>query len=500
MSIRRQLALVFIGLMTGVFVISMLINSLFLNDFYTMRKEQELVKAYRFLNQGIRSDGTTTSEELDHFDEICSASNIAYVVTDEMFDKIMYLEMNQRILGTMVGRLTGYVLGFDADIDQTSTTSILSQKENYTIQRRYDSALDVDYLEIWGKLDAGYYFLFRILMESIRESSDISVDFMKYVCLAGILVSAVVIWIVSSRIAKPILELTDLSKRMADLDFGVKYTSGGNNEIGQLGSHFNQMSEKLEKAYSELMTANNELQKDIERKEKIDEKRREFLSNVSHELKTPIALIQGYAEGLKEGIHDDDPESRDYYCDVIIDEAGKMNRLVKSLLTLNQLEEGKETVVMERFDLVPLLKNKIASVSILAGQKNAAISYEGPDSLPVWGDEYKVEEVITNYLSNAIHYVEGERLIRVCVKDLEPKVRVEVTNTGPQIPEEDLGQIWDKFYKVDKARTRAYGGSGVGLSIVKAIMESIHQNYGVENLPDGVRFWFELESGSHVTG
>ena len=275
----------------------------------------------------------------------------------------------------------------------------------------------------------------------------------------------------------------------------MKYTSGGSNEIGQLGEHFNRMSENLEKAYSELLTANNELQQDIQKKQKIDDMRKEFLSNVSHELKTPIALIQGYAEGLAECINDD-AESRDFYCEVIMDEASKMNTMVQKLLTLNQLEFGNDKIVMERFDLAMLLKNKIQSISILAQQKEAEISYRGRDCVYAWGDEFKIEEVITNYLSNALNHVSGAKKIEVRVEQDGEQVRVSVFNTGEQIPEADIGQIWDKFYKVDKARTREYGGSGVGLSIVKAIMESLNQKYGVENRPDGVEFWFTLKSGS----
>ena len=497
MSIRKQLAIMFISLMAAVLVVSTVVNSLFLENFYNVRKQRVLVQAYEQLNSGVSSEGKISDSDLLAYEDICTANNIMYVVTDDTFHRVLSLEMDEINLGTMIGRLTGYALGFDQELDRhQSKTTVIQQKDNYTIQKKYDSALGLEYLEIWGKLDCGYYFLMRILMESIRDSARISNDFFRYVAMVGILISVILIWIMTKRVTRPLNELTELSKKMAELDFGVRYTSGGKNEIGQLGEHFNEMSEKLEKAYGELRTANNELKKDIEKKEKIDEMRREFLSNVSHELKTPIALVQGYAEGLKECVNDDDPESRDFYCEVIMDEAGKMNSLVRKLLTLNQLEEGYEKVVMERFDLMPLIKGKVSSVSILAQQKNAEIVCEGPDRLPVWGDEFKVEEVITNYLSNALNHVDGERKITVrAEKKADDKVRVSVRNTGTQIPEEDLDQIWDKFYKVDKARTREYGGSGVGLSIVRAIMESFHQDYGVRNLEDGVEFWFELDGG-----
>ena len=252
------------------------------------------------------------------------------------------------------------------------------------------------------------------------------------------------------------------------------------------------MSEQLEKTISELKSANNQLLKDIENKEKIDRMRQEFLNNVSHELKTPIALVQGYAEGLKENISDD-PESREFYCDVIMDEAAKMNKLVKNLLTLNQLESGRDEVTMERFDIVSLIRGVLQSMDIMIQQKEAKVNFEASDPVYVWADEFKIEEVVTNYTSNALNHLNGEREIEIRVLPEDDRVRVTVFNTGTPIPEEDIPKLWNKFYKVDKARTREYGGSGIGLSIVKAIMESLHQQYGVQNYDNGVEFWFTLD-------
>ena len=267
---------------------------------------------------------------------------------------------------------------------------------------------------------------------------------------------------------------------------------GGEDEIGVLGANFNTMSERLEHTISELKNVNFELQRDIEQKEKLETMRTEFIGNVSHELKTPIALIQGYAEGLKEGISDD-PESRAFYCDVIIDEAGKMNQMVKNLLTLSQLEEGDE-VMFARFNVVDLIRGVIQSNEILLQQKEVQLQFRQDQPVYVWADEFKVEQVLRNYLSNALNHVEGERVIdvRLQVDEIREIVRITVFNTGKPIPEEELEHIWQKFYKVDKARTREYGGNGIGLSIVKAIMESCGQDYGVVNYGNGVAFWFEL--------
>ena len=335
-------------------------------------------------------------------------------------------------------------------------------------------------------------FLLRSPVESMRESASISNRFLLYIGSVLIVVSILLIWYFSKRITDPIRELARLSDRMADLDFDAKYTSGGSNEIGELGENFNRMSEKLESTISELKKANNSLQKDIEQKDKLEKMRNEFLGNVSHELKTPIALIQGYAEGLKEGVNED-AESREFYCDVIMDEASKMNQMVKNLLTLNQLEFGDEDIVFERFNLTALVKGVLQSMEIMADQAGAKIMLHTEEDIYAWADEFKVEQVVRNYVSNACHHVSGDMVIEVKMVQKDGKVRVSVFNTGNSIPEADAPHIWDKFYKVDKAHTREYGGNGIGLSIVKAIMKSFNQEYGVKNYDNGVEFWFELD-------
>ena len=301
-----------------------------------------------------------------------------------------------------------------------------------------------------------------------------------------------IIMVFTNKITKPISELTKLSRRMSDLEFDARYESSVGNEIDLLGESFNRMSEQLESTISELKSANIKLQKDIEDKVKIDKMRKEFLDNVSHELKTPIALIQGYAEGLKENISDD-PESREFYCDVIMDEASKMNKLVKDLLVLNQLESGKDETIMERFDIVSLIRGVLQTMDIMIQQKEANVIFEEESPVYVWADEFKVEEVVTNYVSNALNHLEGERQIELKLQMEGDRVKVSVFNTGKPIPEEDLPNLWSKFYKVDKARTREYGGNGIGLSIVRAIMEGMDQKFGVQNYENGVEFWFTLD-------
>ncbi len=254
----------------------------------------------------------------------------------------------------------------------------------------------------------------------------------------------------------------------------------------------NSLSDKLQETILELKTANNELQLDLQRRSEQEQMRQEFLANVSHELKTPIALIQGYAEGLQENVNDD-PESRDFYCEVIVDEADKMNKMVKRLLSLNQLEFGNGQVHLEHFDVQEVIKSVLASSEILFRQKEITLSFNESEPVYVWADEYMTEEVVMNYVSNAVNHTGGERIIEVKIQSVEGHARVSVFNTGEKIPGEEIGKIWNKFYKVDKARTREYGGNGIGLSIVKAIMEAHNQRFGVKNYDNGVEFWFELD-------
>lgn len=484
-SIKRQLAGIFIGVMAGTFLCCGLVNALFLEEYYLNNKKETVVGAYSILNQGFREGREDEEDFISQLDLICSTDNISVFVMDNSGAPRLYTNRDYQILKQ---KLYNYIFGIDS-----REVTVLNREENYTLRESRDYLTQADYLEVIGTLDTGEPFIMQTALESIRESAAISNRFFLYIAFVAVAVSSLLIWWLSRRISEPVLELTDISRRMTELDFDAKFTSDVQNEIGVLGHHINQLSETLEKTISELKTANNELQKDIERKTQIDEMRKEFLSNVSHELKTPIALIQGYAEGLKECINDD-AESRDFYCEVIMDEAGKMNTMVKNLLSLNQLEFGNDVVTMERFDITALIRNVLNSSKILMNQKEIHLIFKETEEISVWADEFKIEEVVTNYISNAINHCEFDKVIEVKIVKETDTVRVSVFNTGRPIPEEDLDKIWQKFYKVDKARTREYGGSGIGLSIVKAIMESLHRECGVQNYDNGVEFWFELDA------
>lgn len=487
-SIRRQMVIVFVGLIIFILVLMFAANTGFLEEYYIVHKQADLLDMYSSIDTALQNGDLKEESVTSKLMRQTEKGNLSAIVIQPDGNFIFSTEPDAG--NPLYLKLFAYI--FDKNQDKGK---LLKSTDSYKIYKTKDFMNSTEYLEMWGKMSDGCIFVIRSPLESIRESADLANKFLVYMGGIAILLGGLLVWFFSRKITDPIKELAVLSQRMADLDFDAKYTSGGDNEIGVLGRNFNIMSRRLEKTVSELKSANNRLQKDIEQKEKIENMRNEFLGNVSHELKTPIALIQGYAEGLKEGVSDD-PESREFYCDVIMDEAGKMNRMVKNLLILNQLEFGDDDTEFERFDIVSLIRGVLSSCEILIQQAGATVDFIADESVCVWADEFKTEQVLRNYITNAIHHVENEKRIEIRVISREDRVRITVFNSGKPIPEEDLAKLWDKFYKVDKAHTREYGGNGIGLSIVKAIMESFQQEYGVRNFENGVEFWFELDAGT----
>lgn len=397
-------------------------------------------------------------------------------------------------LDRMIESMREYIL---YDITDAETDKLVDSSDRYKIYRSSDRYTSSENYDLIGKLDNGVYCFIRANYDTIAETAAVSNNFFAYVGVGVILVEALFIFLISKTFTRPLKDMNEVAKRMASLDFDAKASVDTGNEFGELAGSLNELSERLEKTILELKTANNELRTDLDRRVEIDDMRRDFLGNVSHELKTPIAIIQGYAEGLKDNVNED-AESRDFYCDVIMDEASKMNAMVKNLLSLNRIEYGESQLEMERFDVAELIKGLLQSASVLAGEKEVRIIFNAEEPHFVFADEYMAEEAISNYISNAFHYVSGENIIEVTLTENDGRLRVSVFNSGSTIPEEDLDKVWIKFYKVDKARTREYGGSGIGLSLVKAIMELHHQQCGVLNRDGGVEFWLELDSSPEV--
>ncbi len=503
-SLRTSLVLLTVGMIVFALLLIGVINHYFLGSFYQSFKQRQLMSTYELINTtDLTSEDDETDEDSDEDSGDGDIQDFIGVLEFPSSIKKVSIENNIQILVTdtdmqnfratgresieEAARLFGYFTGLYRDGITTIETS-----DMYTIQITEDRNISTEYLEMWGQLDSGEWFLLRTPLESISTSARLSNVFFIIVGAIVAIASLILMWFLSRRFTKPITQLTELSQKMAGQDFEARYEGESYKEIDILGQNYNKMSEALESTISELKSANVELQKDVERKTQVDEARREFLNNVTHELKTPIALIQGYAEGLKDNVAED-VESREFYCDVIIDESAKMDTMVRKLLSLNALEFGNDPVTFDRFDLTQLVRGVISGMQILIQEKQADVSFPVDEPVYVWGDEFKIEEVVTNYLSNALNHLDYDRRIEVTFKHDNGRVLVSVFNTGNPIPEADLDHVFEKFFKVDKARTREYGGSGIGLSIVKAIMEGHNQQYGATNYDNGVAFWFTLE-------
>lgn len=497
-SIRTRITFIFIGLTVLILLAVWAANTWLLEDYYVQDKIKILEKGYTSIDTILQkyplselepySEGSNADELSEVLKDLGDRYNTTIVLVDNVTGNAVVSSARDK--NFLVRRLLGYAL------DQSEEpVEVIRKYDNYVIQRSYNPLDRSADLEAWGFFsDNTTLFIMSIPLSSVWESVDLSNRFLLIVGSIVMVLGSLIIYLVIRKITLPIMDLAKLSEEMTNLNFDMKYTGQQQDEIGILGRNMNEMSDRLKETITELKEANDQLQKDINEKIQIDEMRKEFIANVSHELKTPIALIQGYAEGLTEGMCEDE-ESRNYYCGVIMDEAVKMNRMVKQLLNLTALEFGNDTPVMETFNLTDMIRGIITSSSILIQQKEAQVIFEHQDPLPVVADEFKIEEVITNYLTNALNHANGEKKIEIRAEELETQVKVTVFNTGDPIPEEDIPKLWTKFYKVDKARTRAYGGSGIGLSIVKAIMESHHQEYGARNVEGGVEFWFTLEKG-----
>ena len=376
-----------------------------------------------------------------------------------------------------------------------SSNNINDDNAKKHINTRRDSDI-----ECFGFLsDNQTAFFLTIPVGSIKESIDLFNRVLIVLSIISIIGGSVAIFIISNNMTKPLLELSEISKKMSHLQFENKYEVKTNDEIGVLGNSINDLSQKLEKAIKELKNANVQLKSDLAKKEELDLMRQEFVANVSHELKTPIALIRGYAEGLENKDIVSDNENRDYYISVIKDETDKMNNMVHELLSLSSLERGNEELDIERINLLEVVRGVANSFELKIKENSIKFEINIDDNMYVWADGFKLEEVVRNYLSNAINHVDDKKYIKIYADMCEEsKIKLIVFNSGIQLDEVEREKIWDKFYKVDKARTRDYGGTGLGLSIVKAIAEKHSTVCGCENVIinnlKGMSFYFILNT------
>ena len=487
-SVRVKLFMTLSLVILLIIIFLILVNNFVLGRFYLYSKRQTLKSVYRTVNDYYNNDKSENFEE--KLEQIAIQNNFDILIRNN--ENVNIYTSNKDFYSTF-GQMNEMTSRFNIGVGE-----LIEQSDNFVIKKIKDSKNGITYILLSSTLDNGYLLYIRIPISSIQESVKISNNFLYLMAGFAILIAAVIVSYVSRKFTDPILELNDIAKKMSNLDFSHKYRiKDVDDEINNLGRSINVMSDKLERTINQLRNSNIELEKDIEEKSKIDEMRKSFISDVSHELKTPIALIQGYSEGLLENVNTDE-ESRKFYAEVILDETNKMDKLVKQLLELMKLEYRKREFNNKEFDIVELEKEVIRKTNVMIEEKHAKIEFNLSEEINVFADDFYIEQVISNYITNAIKHVkeiDGKKVISIVneVNIEKNKVRVKIFNTGENIAEEHINRIWNRFYKVDESRNRTDGGTGIGLSFVKAIMNNYGNRYGVTNKEDGVEFYFDLD-------
>ncbi|MBR6404241.1 MAG: HAMP domain-containing protein [Eubacterium sp.] len=478
-------------------LISWSISNHFIEKFYVAHTMNALRSTYESCNEFFGDKENIKALDKEEIVSLYGyvenqAGAAIYVINPDEFTVYSSVKLNQKTILA----LRSVLFSYDEDTFKYSDIKYRIVRNETGVQSGATQSKVMNYYDLVGILDNGFFIVLRTPMETVHDNINFAAKLFTSISLMLLVIEVLIVLLISNMFSRPIIEMSRVAKKMSNMDFSAKVDVKSQDEIGVLGESMNELSTKLEKSISGLKNANLELSNDIREREHIEEMRSEFLSHVSHELKTPLAIIQGYAEGLKSGIADD-AETMNYYCNVISDEASKMNALVMRLIDLNQLETGDD-ISIERFDLTEMIDGEISSSAILLQDKDVTVEFEEKEPLYIWADAFMTEEVVTNYLTNAIHYVKDGGKIRIWYEKRENVTRICVFNEGDQIADKDIDKLFIKFYKSDAARTRSYGGSGIGLSIVAAIMKAHDQDFGVYNTEDGVVFYFEADTHSDI--
>ena len=474
-NIFTQVALIF-----AVFVAVIAVcNVSLLSSFFSAREKGRLKEQTVRVSKLDISNVNEVSELLSEISEKYNFDVEIYAYSG----KILYTTYGSQMMDYFAAGQPGFVMMHE-DMWAEKTEDLGDGVTFYKAIRRMDNS---EYLVCDTSLSDGVQAELRIKKELINSSAAVANDFIIIVSFICFALSIVWVLIFAKRFSKPISQMNDITKDMAQLKFNRRIETDRTDEVGQLAISVNELSDSLSSALKNLERINAGLKDEIEAERRLDVMRREFVANVSHELKTPISIISGYAEGLKCNIN---PESREEYCDTIIDESVRMNKLVLSLLELSKYESGQIPVNKQPFDISVMAEDMLKR--IFKG-KNIQTANNIQKDCTVFADPSLTEQVLKAYLENAAGHTNegGEVQIESVVSG--NSVKIEVYNTGSHIENEDMERIWQSFYRGDKSHNRESGRFGLGLSIVSAVMKMHGNDCGVYNTENGVCFWFEAE-------
>lgn len=367
-------------------------------------------------------------------------------------------------------KTTSCLLGKNKNIDKELVKIKQSQEEIYF--EKILNPLNNSTSLLYGiKKNNGYVFLFTSL-EDIGTTTSLIKSQLIYLTLLTILLSIVIAMFLSRRIAKPISDMTKKATKLADGNYNLVFKNTGINELDELANSLNYLEQEVSKT---------------------DTYRRDLMANVSHDLKTPLTMIKAYAEMIKD-ITIDDKEKTIKNLDVIIEETERLNILVNDILELSKLQNNQDNLDIEEFDIVSLIKDILRRYEIIKETENYNLILESPESIIVKADKKRISQVIYNLINNAVNYTGDDLRVIVRLTEESKDCLVEIIDTGKGIDEEDLQNIWNRYYKQEKNHKRNIIGTGLGLSIVKNILEQHHFDYGVKSIKNhGTTFYFKIK-------
>lgn len=500
-GIRKKLFFQIGGLVILLVSIMIISNTLFLEQFYIIKQKNILLGIYDNINE---MNFENYEDNIDKLINIEAKTRVDLLIKTSK-DELLYTSNNyiDHFIPFGQDQIKNEITNDKIDKNKSNETIVkppnpplnvevletISESKLFLIAK--DSKFNVNNLVFSGILDNKNKIEIRLPIASIKSNISLINDFLIIIGAIIFFISLIVAFMISVNFTMPIREMNDATKKLKNLDFTAKCKIYSNDEIGQLGESINELSLELSDSINTLSSKNEELNHEIYEKNILAKKRRDLLNNVSHELKTPLALIQGYAEGLKVNIALS-PEKSAFYTDVILNESKKMNLLVETMLNTSQIDSGDLKLELTSFEINDAIDGVINNLFEIIKNNNVDLKFNRLKLTNVIADKLLIERVITNYLTNAIYHSNSPKKVEISLLDKISKVRINIFNRADFISEEEFDFIWDGFYKVDKARTRENSGHGLGLSIVSTIMNAHNYDYGAYQTNDGVVFWFEL--------
>ena len=474
-SLKTKVVALLFCVILAIIMTFYLLGNAFLEIYYIEKEKAEFLAIYHTVKEMTRAENADIIYRLS---KISSNSTTTIMVSDNSFSEV-YSSSNifTDPRNPQMARI--YLRDFASLID-------FSDNADYKTKIVADP-LGSQRLFMVARITPDYLLFLSKPIESIKRNVKHYNEFLIFASIIVMIFGGMAMYLVSSKFLKPVYEMFDISKRIANMDFSKRYQFSKKHpdELDMLGASLNIMSDKLSENILQLSQANIDLRNDLTQKERTEDMRKEFLQNASHELKTPISVIASYAEMLKDKIITDEEDCQDYY-NVIYDETEKMGNIVTNLLGLAQLESQNRGLNLEKFDVSELVSDVLAAFGAIIEKSEIVLEKNIEEDLSVVADKFLIERVITNFISNALEHIDENKKVIVNLIDIgENQVYFGIYNSTQNILDSD--KIWASFYKSDVSK-----GHGLGLSIVKAIMESHDKEYGFLNKEGGVEFFIKM--------